>query len=439
MNYLVTAIQYNAVVNKTLLRNMQLFADNHDVQKIYLFVMPGKHKDETLLPTYLLDDERIEFISLGKEGIKLNNNLKLFDHKILASMVNPLTGMNLKLHREYSYILPSPKIRYESLPNTSSHARFLATTGALTYSNYKLHTAQGVRASLEHQMGFAYVKVKSNRLFDLVQVEALKNGNFHYLREHYKGGKVHDDQPEALVWGDLHVGDTCPKAQAASIEQIEQLKPKRVFLHDVFNGHSVNHHERSNNLSKASLWRDKIHVLEEEVEQCLKELNYLAYKFPDVKFYVVESNHDLFLTRFIGTENFLEDGCNSVFACRMFVELSRGTKLPTLQLATQLVGKVAQNVIFLDQDAEMRVKGKCLSIHGHNGVNGARGSGKSYSNYNLQIISGHEHSPRLHVNGMVVGTMTRLKLPYTKGPSSWGHANGLLYSSGKYALLSIHH
>lgn len=435
MNYIVTCIQKSASVNTNLLRNMKLFAKNHDAN-ILLFIMPGRTKDEELIPTVLLDDE-IELLFLGKEGRKLNSNLKLFDHKILASMINPLTGMNLKLHREFSYILPSPKIRYDSLPNTSSHPRFLATTGALTHPNYKLHTAQGVRAELEHQYGFAYVEVRNSRLFNMVQVEAMKNGNFHYLREYYKSGEVLDASPEALVWGDLHVGDTCPKARAESIKQIEELRPRRVFLHDVFNGHSVNHHERSNNLSKAALWREKIHVLEEEVQQCREELNYLAYKFPDVEFYVVESNHDLFLKRFIGTENFLEDGCNSVFACRMFIELSNGNPKPTLELAVGLVGKIARNVTFLEQDAELRIKGKCLSTHGHNGVNGARGSGKSYSNYNLQIISGHEHSPRIHVNGMVVGTMTKLKLNYTKGPSSWAHANGLLYSSGKAALLTI--
>lgn len=435
-SYLISSIQLNGSVNKTLLRNMKLFAKNHDA-RILLFVMPGRHKDETIIPSILQDDEDIEFIFPGKEGQKLNRNLKLFDHKILASMVNPLTGMNLKLHREFSYLLPSPKIRYDSLPNTSKHPRFLGTTGALTHPNYKMHTAQGVRAELDHQYGFGYVEVHNGRLFNFVPVEAQKNGSFQYLREEYKNGKVYDSQPEALIWGDLHVGDTNVKARAASIQQIEDLKPKRVFLHDVFNGHSVNRHERGNNLSKAALWKEKMHVLEEEVENVLKELNYLAYKFPDVEFFVVESNHDKFLTRFIGEENFLEDGCNSVFACRMFIEMMSDSKKPTLQLAVELCGKTAGNIRFLKEDEEFRVKGVCLSEHGHNGVNGARGSGKSYSNYNLKIISGHEHSPRMHVNGMVVGTMTNLKLNYTKGPSSWGHANGLLYSSGKYTLLTI--
>jgi len=436
MNYLVSCIQYNAVVNKNLLRNMQLFADNHDVQKIYLFVMAGKHKDETLLPSYLLDDERFEFLSLGKEGMKLNNNLKLFDTQILASQINPLTGMNKKLSSQFSYILPSPKIRYMSLPNTGNSPRFIATTGALTHGNYKSHIAQGRKADLEHEYGFAFIEVKNSRVFNYHPVMALKNGNFHYLTESYKNGQLGYEQPEALVLGDWHTGDTCPKTRKATIEMIKNLKPKRVVFHDFFNGHSVNHHERNNNLSKASLWHKKMHVLEEEVEMCLKELNFFAHKFPKVQFLISESNHDLFLKRFIGEENFLEDGANSVFACRMFVEMSKDGKTPTLQLAMQQVGKIAENVKFLSEDQEYRVKGVGLDYHGHRGINGARGTSASFSNYNLRLITGHEHTPKIHPNGMVVGTSTHLKLSYCKGASSWLNCHGILYSSGKYSLLT---
>ena len=137
-NYIVTTVQYNAVVNKTLLKNMLAFADQHNVEEIYVFVMPGRHKDETQLSQTILDNPRLTLLSLGKDGMKLNENIKLYDTGILASQINPLTGFNKKLHRDFSYILPSPKIRYQSIPNTSKYARFLCTTGALTHGNYKL-------------------------------------------------------------------------------------------------------------------------------------------------------------------------------------------------------------------------------------------------------------------------------------------------------------
>ena len=439
MNYIISTIQYSAVVNKNLLRNMLTFADNHNVDKIYLYVMPGRNKEETSISPKVYDDDRIELLYTDKTGVKLNSNLKLYDTGILASQINPLTGFNKKLHREFSYILPSPKIRYMSLPNTSTNPRFLATTGALTHGNYKMHTAQGRKAELEHEYGFSFVEVINGRKFNYHPVMAMKNGNFNYNRELYKGGKVYDQQPEALILGDWHTGrDTCPQTRKITIEMIREIKPKRVFWHDIFNGGSINHHERHNNISKARLWKDQQSDLEVEVRECLNELNYFADMFPDVEFYVVESNHDVFLATFIGTENFLEDGQNSVFSCKLFSSVMESQPQPILKTALELVGMVSENVNFLDVDNEFRVRGVGLGVHGHKGVNGARGTPQSFSNYNLKLISGHTHSPAIHPNGMVVGTSTLLSLGYTKGsPGSWMHAHGILYPSGKYSLLTI--
>ena len=436
MLYLVTTIQCGALVNTNLLRNMLVFAKRHKAEKILVYVMPGRHKEDTLIAPSLQTESMIEFIESDKVGKALNTNIKLYDTGILASQINPLTGFSSKLHRDFSYVLPSPKIRYQSIANTSRYPRFMATTGALTHGNYKLHTAQGRKAELEHEYGFAFVRIKTNRLFDYQPVMALKNGNFNFGREYYHNGTVSDQQPEALVLGDWHTGDTCPKTRAVTIKMIEELKPKRVVFHDLFNGHSINHHERDNNMSKVKLIDTKRNQLEVEVETCRQELNWFAYRFPSVQFLVVESNHDLFLEKFIGVENFLQDGANSVFSCRLFVEVAK-VKQPILQTAMLLTGKIAPNVRFLKEDEEYRVQGVALDYHGHRGVNGARGTGASFDRYNLRMITGHQHSPQLYANGMVVGTSTHLKLGYTKGAGSWLNAHGLLYANGKYTLLTI--
>ena len=437
MNHIITTVQYNAVVNKTLLRNMLHFADVHNVEHIYVYVMPGRNKDETQLAKALIDEPRIEILSLGKDGLRLNRNLKLYDTGILASQINPLTGFNRKLHRDYSYILPSPKIRYLSIPNTSHYPRFLATTGALTHGNYKMHTAQGRKAELEHEYGFAFVEIVNGRIFNYHPIMALKNGSFNYNREFYRNGAMEEQQPEALVLGDWHVGDTCPKTRKASIALIESLKPKRVVFHDLFNGHSINHHEQENHLSKARMWKQGIHVLEAEVRACLAELRFFAERFPDTEFLVVESNHDQFLSKYVGESNFLEDGQNSVFTCGLFVTVSNGTCKPVLQVAMELVGEIPSNVLMLKEDEEYRVRGVGLHYHGHRGSNGSRGSGMSFSNNNLKLITGHAHSPAIYGNGLVVGTSTHLRLGYTHGASSWLNAHALLYSSGKYTLLTL--
>ena len=435
MNYLVSTIQYNALVNKNLLKNMLNFATKHDVETIYLYVMPGRNKDETLLPTF--EDERIELLYLGKEGKKLNSNLKLFDTQILASQINPLTGFNAKLHRDYSYILPATKVRYQSIPNTSKYPRFLATTGALTHGNYKMHTAQGRKSELLHQYGFSFIQIRNNTVFDYVPIESMKNGNFHYLREYYKDGKVHDAQPEALVLGDWHNGHTCKKVRARTFEMITELQPKRVVLHDFFDGYSVNHHERNDNMARAMSWSSNECELEAEMKELYKEMMAFANHAPETQYLVAESNHDLRLFSYINRENFLQDGHNSVFACKLFIAVFENPRRPILETALSLIGDLPGNFRFLSEDEEYRVKGVGLDYHGHRGVNGARGTSPSFDRNNLKLISGHEHSPKVYANGMVVGTSTELRQAYTKGAGSWLNAHGILYSSGKYSLLTL--
>ena len=433
---IITTIQRGAKVNKILLKNLQAFAKEHDVTTIKAFVMDGKNKDDIEIDPIVFDSG-IELIVPHKAGTALNSNLKIYDTMIKASQINPLTGFNKKLSRDHSYILPSPKIRYLSIPNTSKLPRFFATTGSLTDGNYKLHTAQGRKANLEHQYGFVFVEIKNGKKFDIHQVEALKNGKFNYLTEYYSGGKVLSQIPEALILGDWHTGDTCPTTRKRTIQMIHDLKPRRVVFHDLFNGHSINHHEEKNFISKARSVFNKRHVLEKELKETLTEIQFFSKEFPDVKFLVSESNHDIFLTTYLGLHNWLRDGYNSIIASKLFAPIVENTKKASLEVALSLIGKVPSNFNFLIEDQENRVSGIELGYHGHRGLNGARGSSSSFDRFNLKMITGHEHTPKMYGNGMVVGTSTHLKLSYTKGAGSWMNAHGILYKSGKYALLTL--
>jgi len=423
-------------VNKALLKNMLKFAELHHVDIIYAFVMNGRNKDDNEIHDTVIDSP-IQLLVPIKTGQPLNTNLKLYDTMIPAQQINPLTGFNKKLSRDHSYILPSAKIRYQSIPNTSKLPRFLCTTGSLTHGNYKLHTAHGRKANLEHQYGFVYVEIKSRKKFEIHQVEALKNGKFNYLTEYYSNGKRLSQRPEALVLGDWHTGDTDPRIRARTIKMIKDLKPKRVVFHDLFNGHSINHHEAGNHISKARLITDKRHKLEEELEIVFNEVVFFSKTFPEIEFLVSESNHDLFLTRYLGTHNWLLDGENSVMASKLFPHIVANKKKASLAVALSLFGTIPSNFAFLVEDQEYRVSGIALDYHGHRGLNGSRGTSSSFDRFNLKMITAHEHTPKLYANGMVVGTSTYLKLPYTKGAGSWLNAHGLLYKSGKYALLTL--
>lgn len=432
MKYLITSVQVGASVNKALLENMLLFAKRHQVEKIYTFVQQGKYREEEKLHDLII--EHCELITATE--MKLNNNLKLFDSKILAQQINPLTGMAQKLSRDYSHILPSPKIRYKSLASTNTHPRAIMSTGALTNGNYKLHTAHGRKAEQQHQFGFVFVEIKNSRVFSAHQIEALKNGSFCYLNEKYSNGKVSYETPEAIVLGDWHTGSTEKKSRLASFKQLEDLKPKRAVLHDLFNGHSINPHETGDLISELRNYTDKRNNLMQELTEVFDEVWYIAKRFPKIQFYVSESNHDIFFERYIRSKRFIDNPQNFLFICSIINEVVEGSK-PTLEIALSKIGALPSNFHFWKVDADIRVKGVGLDTHGHNGANGSKGSSQQFSNLNLKLITAHTHTPELHANGLTVGTNTHLRENYTKGATSWMHANAVLYSNGKYMLLPI--
>jgi len=429
MKYIIATCQYNAVVNINLLRNIELFAKEHGVTNLLLFVQNGQYKEDDII------DKRIFEAGFAiVENMKLNANLRLKDMKILAQQINPFTGLNAKLDRDFSYILPSAKIRYQSLPNTSKYPRALMSTGAITKPNYKTHTAQGRKAEQQHQYGFVYVSTECNTIFHAHQIEATKAGDFQFMTEKYHSGNISYEQPEAIVLGDFHTGDTCPKVRKRTIQMIKELSPKRVVFHDLFNGHSVNHHEKGDLIQELKSVQLKRSDLKTELETVYNEIIFFSKTFPDCKFLVSESNHDIFLERYIRSKDFMYNPNNFLFICSMIEKIIKGDK-PTLRIALEQIGPIPDNFIFLKEDESYRVKGVEIGVHGHRGPNGSRGG--NFDKYNLKMISGHTHSPFLGQNSMVVGTSTKLRLDYTKGPSSWLNAHGILYSNGKYALITL--
>ena len=436
MKYIITSIQHNAPVNKNLLANMLTFAKEQRVDKIFTFLMRGKYKEEELIDKNIEKLLAENVIELVGQSFKLNANLRIYDTKILPQQINPSTGLNRKLSRDYSYILPSPKIRYESIANTTKYPRALMSTGCLTKPNYKEHTAHGRKAVEMHQYGFVFVEIINNQIFKAQQIEATQKGDFQHLTKKYHEGKIVKAQPEALILGDWHTGDTDLWVRKESIRLIKELNPKRVILHDLFNGHSVNHHEKDQLLSQLRNIRDKRISLQDEMTNVYKEICFFAKQFPDTHFFVVRSNHDDFLEKYIQHKMFMYDTPNFLFTCRIIASILDEKKVP-LKEALSLIGELPPNFTFLQQDECYRIQGIELAMHGHLGANGSKGSPNQFNALNLKSITGHTHSPKLLENAMVVGTSTRLKLNYTHGASSWLNAHGILYGNGKYSLITL--
>ena len=227
------------------------------------------------------------------DKLKLNNNLIVYDTKILPQQIDPFRGMASKLSR-LLYILPSPKIRYKSIANNSKYPRALCLLVAHTTELQDVASSRE-KAQEQHQYGFVYVEVVDKTIFQAHQIEATTLGDFHYLTERYYGGKLSHVQPEALIARRLYTGDTCPKVRKKTFEMLKELKPKCVVFHDIFNGHFINHHERGDLLAELRLIEDKRVGLKQEANRFSMNWKVFADTFPKIEFFVVRSNHDDFL------------------------------------------------------------------------------------------------------------------------------------------------
>lgn len=431
--YIITTAQTGALVHKDFYDNLKFFIKDREIDRAYVFVAKGMYRDDDMIDPRLTADTDIVLVTEGK--IVLNENLAIQHSQMPMQAVDPLRGLASKL-KSTSYILPGTKIRYKSLPSPYDNPRCLMSTGSVTRPKYKEHTSQGVKAREEHQYGFVFVRVKDNKIFEPVPVTVNKNGSFHFFGNKYENGTKLDSKVDTLVCGDWHVGDTCPIVREKTFEFIKRYKPKYVVLHDFFNGHSINHHEEGDIISKVRGRTEERLSLERELKEALNELKTIAGLNSDTQVVVVNSNHDEWLRTFIKWGKFLNHE-GVVIGCALLPKLLDRESV-ALEEALKIVGTIPKNVLFLNEGESMKRYGVEIGIHGHKGVNGSRGTPAQFKNNNIRAITGHTHVPQQDGNSIVVGTSTKLKLDYNSGGlSGWLNAHAVLYPDGNFHLLTI--
>ena len=90
-----------------------------------------------------------------------------------------------------------------------------------------------------------------------------------------------------------------------------------------------------------------------------------------------------------------------------------------------------ENVTSIGYNDSYRVFGWELGLHGDFGNAGSRGSVIQFKNLNTKTITGHQHSPQREDGSIVAGTLTKLRLGYNKGLSSWMQGVVVMYPNGK--------
>lgn len=428
--YIITTAQYNAGVNKQLLINMEKYSKINNAE---IIILPAVGKNIT--EEQIMSKDLVQYRQISTEW-KINNSLKIKDFGARMQQINPLTGLERFAQGDKSYIMPGTKQVLKYIANSYDDIpKAIMTTGAITKPNYNLKHRTGRIAQADHTYGFVIVESKGNKYFHFRHVRALKNGKFSDITGTYKNGKHYKDPGvKGMVIGDLHPYDLNPTHKKLTLEQIRTFKPEAVFLHDTFNGRSISHHYEGHNIRKYEVYQEQGLNLENELKLTLDTINQYARAAGNGVVYIVASNHDEHLYRYLDEGRFIGDKGNDLIASKLYTAALQGSN--PLEVGLRLIGNLASNVKFIERDNGFKMLGYELGHHGDEGANGGRGSPRSIENANSKSITGHGHSAFIIRNTYRVGTSTNLRLDYNKGYSNWTNTNALLFNNGTVQLLN---
>ena len=372
------------------------------------------------------------------QDLALNNNIWISSIKLSAKQIDPITGLGRIGQRHGSFIYASPKQRLKLIAtsNTGKLPKALMTTGAITKPDYNTERYMSERtayiSTMDHVIGAVIVELEPNGHYHFRQIQAEKSGNFVDLGKYYKLEGTSTLTPEAIVLGDYHAGETDPVAEKAFLEVIQELKPRTIVFHDMFNGLSINHHEKHQHILKAIRAMNDELNLEAEIKKVSDALN--MYSPLAEELIVVKSNHDEFLSRYLEEGMYIKDPHNLRISLRLALAMLDG--LDPLKEGTAMCGLKAKNVKWLQRDEDYKVARVELGAHGDLGGNGSRGNLRSMEHSYGNSVNGHSHTPEILRGCYQVGTLSYLKLDYNRGPSSWLQTSCLVYPNGSRQLIN---
>jgi len=363
-----------------------------------------------------------------------DNKCKAIDLLISPSAKNPLQNLDKLSKGLNTIIVSSPKQYLEVLPYDPDGIYKLATsTGTISLPCYKSNVS-GLLDEQNHTLGGLRLEWDNDQNRYNIRQLQFKDGYIGDLGIYYskEGGVCKGGNVSCMVLGDLHAPETDEYALEATIELIKDLKPKDVMIHDWMSYQSINHHEESKVLTKILNITEETQDLETELNCALKILNELAKKCPQSTFNVVHSNHDEFLMKWLNEGEFVKGNpVNRVIGCELFANIANGLDVIPQDM-------LAKNVKMLPSCKSMVISGYEVGKHGDIGIAGMRGNTNAYVKTYDKSITGHTHSPKIKESGVVVGTLSKLKLSYNKNSiSNWAQANCILYNNGTFQLIFV--
>lgn len=361
-----------------------------------------------------------------------NSNLRLVNTGITANNKNPIKSIKELGHKNYSIIAASTKQCMEIIPSIhKDKVHLIYLTGTCSKPIYKKNVTGYINTD-NNKQGALVVEIKDDKIFYVRNLEWI-NGYFVDLNKAYYSNKIENINAEAIVAGDFHLsGDEDPEALDLLKKEIKLLGAKKLFIHDFCSHNTINHHEQDNWVKMAKMMKKFIN-LEAEHNYTASTFNKWVEDLKDLDFYIVKSNHDRWLSKYIGNRNlWIKDNSNALYAHTLC-----GYALMNMDpFELTMRHKIRRDIkIHFIQDKSFKIAGIELGLHGDIGNNGGKPSLRSLELSAGKCVIGHSHSPKISFKGFQVGTCTKLDLGYNVGGSSWANGNCSIYKDGHRQLL----
>lgn len=434
--FIISSAQNNTEVNLGFLANMEAYAKHINAD---IHIVATRHKNPTSLNSSTEEnefwDKRIlKYLDANRHDIHKYVSI-LSDVKVQPTAVTPMTGLQ-SMTGVNSCVVGHSRIQMQVLPALPGcKPKLMLTTGTCTKKNYTDSKA-GKMAEFHHQFGFVVVEIKDSNTFFARQVVAEENGDFCDLFFQVKKGKVSKITKSAgIVFGDVHHGEHDEEAMDASFDMVKRLNPAKIVLHDVLSSKSISHHDQKNPFKLYEKEVNGTNSLKKELEDMSDWVADLQKKNPKREIVVVKSNHDEHTLRYLKEMDWRKDIKNAPEYLKYASIVLEG-KAPK-GIVPYVINQKAPKVKCLDRDELYTIKNFIINNHGDKAANGSRGSLAAFAKLNFKCIVAHYHTPGRIAGALAVGTLTKLKLDYNEGPSSWLQSNVIIHENGKAQHLNI--
>jgi hypothetical protein len=376
----------------------------------------------------------------------------------LPTATHPLSSLEPYTGQKWG-VFPHAKIQLVSVPTVVGRpAKQIMTTGCCTIENY-IEKKAGLKARFHHCIGATLVEIDAAGRLWCRQINASSDGSFYDLDIRVEAGSVtYGHRVEAITWGDIHrekldpdVADSAwgfdietDRCQPRPDTMIDALRPRYQFFHDLFDGEPRNSHRIKDHRFRFQMLLNGTDLVEDAVALASNFLWATERDF--CQSVVVFSNHDDQLSRWLDTADFREDPANAEYFLRLqlvrYEAMRRGEKVNIFRhaLAEKHPRRLA-GVTFVDDDQSFVIcqasGGIECGMHGHLGLNGARGNAVQFTKTAMKINKGHDHSPSIHAGVYTAGLSGLMDQGYNRGLSGWAHTHVITYETGKRSLVTI--